>query len=156
MAQFSGLDDLLGHVELGTSDWHLVDQQRITAFAEVTGDHQWIHVDPERARTDGPFGTTIAHGALTLSLCMTFLTEVVHVDTVTFVVNGGFDRVRFHTPVRCGSRLRGKVRLLESRRLTGGARLILRTTAEIEGEKRPACVADQILALYEPTAPTEA
>jgi acyl dehydratase len=149
MPQFTGLDDLLGRDELGTSDWHLVDQDRITAFAHVTGDHQWIHVDPQRAQEHGPFGTTIAHGALTLALCMTFLTEVVQVDNVTFVVNGGFDRVRFHTPVRCGARLRGKVRLLQARRLIGGARLVLRTTAEIEGEKRPACVADQILALYE-------
>ena len=156
MPRFTGIDDLLGHDELGTSDWHLVDQARITAFADVTGDHQWIHVDPQRAQKDGPFGGTIAHGALTLSLCMTFLTEVVQVDNVTFVVNGGFDRVRFHTPVRCGARLRGKVRLLEARRLPAGVRLILRTTAEVEGEKRPACVADQILALYETPAPADA
>ncbi|WIM92601.1 MaoC family dehydratase [Actinoplanes oblitus] len=149
MPRFTSIDDLLGHDELGTSDWHLVDQNRIDAFATVTGDHQWIHTDPERAQKDGPFGTTIAHGALTLSLCMTFLTEVVQVDNTTFVVNGGFDRVRFHTPVRCGARLRGKVRLLEARRLPTGARLIVRTTAEIEGERRPACVADQILAFYE-------
>lgn len=151
MPRFSSLDDLLGHDELGTSDWLVIDQDRIDGFAHITGDHQWIHTDPQRARTDGPFGATIAHGALTLSLCMTFLTDIVQVDDVTFVVNGGFDRVRFHTPVRCGSRLRGKVRLLEARRLTGGARLILRTTAEIEGERRPACVADQILALYDKT-----
>ncbi|BCY10312.1 MaoC family dehydratase [Actinoplanes sp. L3-i22] len=149
MPRFTSLDDLLGHDELGTSDWHLVDQDRIDGFARITGDHQWIHTDPERAAKDGPFGSTIAHGALTLSLCMTFLTEVLQVESVTFVVNGGFDRVRFQSPVRCGARLRGKVRLLEARRLGGGARLILRTTAEIEGERRPACVADQILALYE-------
>jgi acyl dehydratase len=151
MPRFTDLDDLLRHDELGTADWLLVDQDRIDGFARITGDHQWIHTDPERARTHGPFGTTIAHGALTLSLCMTFLTDIVQVGTATFAVNGGFDRVRFHTPVRCGSRLRGKVRLREARRLPGGARLILRVTAEIEGERRPACVADHILALYEQT-----
>ncbi|AEV85126.1 dehydratase [Actinoplanes sp. SE50] len=149
MPRFTGLDDLLSREELGTTAWHLIDQPRITGFADITGDHQWIHTDPARARREGPFGTTIAHGALTLSLCMTFLTEIVQVDNVTFVVNGGFDRVRFHTPVRAGARLRGSIRLLQSRRLPNGARLVLRTTAEIDGEPRPACVADQILALYE-------
>lgn len=148
MARFTGIDDLLARDELGTSGWHLVDQARIDGFAEVTGDRQWIHVDPERARREGPFGSTIAHGALTLSMCMTFLTEVLRVDGVTFVVNGGFDRVRFQTPVRVGSRLRGSVRLIESRRMGTGARVVVRTTAQIEGEKRPACVADQVLALY--------
>ncbi|MFI1992072.1 MaoC family dehydratase [Actinoplanes sp. NPDC020271] len=149
--RFTNLDDLLSHDELGISDWLLVDQDRIDGFARITGDHQWIHTDPDRAAKEGPFGSTIAHGALTLSLCMTFLTDIVQVDNVTFVVNGGFDRVRFHTPVRSGARLRGRVRLLEARRLPGGARLILRTTAEIDGERRPACVADHILALYEQT-----
>jgi acyl dehydratase len=145
---FTGIDDLLGRDELGVSDWHEVGQDRIDRFAEVTGDRQWIHVDPERARREGPFGGTIAHGALTLSLCMTFLTEVIDVDGLTFVVNGGFDRVRFQAPVRAGSRLRGAVRLLESRRMGAGARIVVRTRAEIAGEKRPACVADQVLALY--------
>lgn len=147
-ARFAGIDDLLGRTELGTSGWQLVDQARIDRFAEVIGDRQWIHVDPERARAQGPFGATIAHGALTLSLCMTFLTEVVRVDGVTLVVNGGFDKVRFQAPVRSGSRLRGAVSLLGWRRLAGGVRVVVRTRAEIEGEKHPACVADQILALY--------
>jgi acyl dehydratase len=146
--RFTGIDDLLTHDDLGVSDWQEVDQARIDRFAEVTGDHQWIHVDPERARREGPFGGTIAHGALTLSLCMTFLTEVVQVDGVTFVVNGGFDRVRFQTPVRAGARLRGSVRLVQSRRIGEGARIVVRTRAEIEGETKPACVADQVLALY--------
>jgi acyl dehydratase len=145
---FTGIDDLLAHDDLGVSDWHEVGQDRIDRFAEVTGDRQWIHVDPERARREGPFGGTIAHGALTLSLCMTFLTEVVRVEGVAFVVNGGFERVRFVAPVRAGARLRGAVRLVESRRLGDGARVVVRTRAEIEGEKKPACLADQILALY--------
>ncbi|MFI7601061.1 MaoC family dehydratase [Actinoplanes sp. NPDC049681] len=148
MTRFTDLDDLLSREELGTSSWHLVDQARINGFAEVTGDHQWIHVDPERAAREGPFGTTIAHGALTLSLCMTFLTEVVQVDGASYVANGGFDRVRFKAPVPAGSRLRGVVTLLEARRMPGGARIVARTRAEIEGETRPACVADQVLAFY--------
>ena len=146
--RFTGIDDLLTHDELGVSGWHEVGQARIDRFAEVTGGRQWIHIDPERARREGPFGGTIAHGALTLSLCMTFLTEVVQVEGVTFVVNGGFDRVRFQTPVRAGARLRGSVRLVQSRRLGPGARIVVRTRAEIEGETKPACVADQVLALY--------
>lgn len=147
MTRFSGLDDLLATEHLGTSAWHLVDQARIDAFAQVTGDRQWIHVDPERAARESPFGTTIAHGALTLSLCLTFLTEVLHVDGVAFVVNGGFDRVRFHTPVRAGSRLRGVISLVQARRTSGGARIVVRTRAEIDGDKRPACLADHILGL---------
>lgn len=146
--RFTGIDDLLAHEDLGVSEWHDVTQDRIDRFADVTGDRQWIHVDPERAAREGPFGGTIAHGALTLSLCMTFLTEVVQVEGVTFVVNGGFDRVRFSAPVRAGARLRGAVRLMQSRRLGDGARIVVRTRAEIEGETRPACVADQVLALY--------
>lgn len=147
MTRFSGLDDLLATEHLGTSAWHLVDQARIDAFAQVTGDRQWIHVDPERAARESPFGTTIAHGALTLSLCLTFLTEVLHVDGVAFVVNGGFDRVRFHTLVRAGSRLRGVISLVQARRTSGGARIVVRTRAEIDGDKRPACLADHILGL---------
>lgn len=146
--RFTGIDDLLAHEDLGVSEWHDVTQDRIDRFADVTGDRQWIHVDPERAAREGPFGGTIAHGALTLSLCMTFLTEVVQVEGITFVVNGGFDRVRFSAPVRAGARLRGAVRLVQSRRLGDGARIVVRTRAEIAGETRPACVADQVLALY--------
>jgi acyl dehydratase len=145
---FTGIDDLLTHDELGVSDWYEVGQDRIDRFAEVTGDRQWIHVDPERARREGPFGGTIAHGALTLSLCTTFLGEVVEVDGVSFVVNGGLDRVRFQAPVRAGARLRGAVRLLSSRRMGDAARIVVRVRAEIEGETRPACTADQILVLY--------
>ena len=147
MTHFAGLDDLLAAGELGTSDWHLVDQDLIDRFADVTGDRQWIHVDPERARREGPYGGTIAHGALTLSLCLTFLSEVLVVDGVTFVVNGGFDRVRFQAPVPAGSRLRGVMTLQEGRRMAGGARIVVRTRAEIEGGKRPACVADHVLVL---------
>ncbi|MDI6102670.1 MaoC family dehydratase [Actinoplanes sp. NEAU-A12] len=154
MTRFAGLEDLLGREALGVSAWHLVDQSRIDRFAEVTGDRQWIHTDPRRAREESPFGGTVAHGALTLSLCMTFLTEVVQVDGVTMVVNGGFDKVRFQAPVPAGSRLRGLVTLREVRRIASGARVVVRTRAEIEGATRPACVADQVLALYaQPSTP---
>jgi acyl dehydratase len=148
MTRFTDLDDLLRQAALGTSAWQLVDQDRIDRFAEVTGDGQWIHTDPERAREEGPFGGTVAHGALTLSLCMAFMTEVVQVDTVTMVVNGGFDKVRFQAPVPAGSRLRGIVTLREARRIDSGARIVVRNRVEIEGVNRPACIADQILALY--------
>ena len=142
-----GLRELIGK-ELGPTEWVEITQEDVDRFADVSRDHQWIHVDPERATREGPFGGTIAHGALTLSLCMTFLTEVVQVDGVSYVANGGFDKVRFKAPVRAGSRLRGVVTLLQSRRMPSGARIVARTTAEIEGESRPACVADQVLALY--------
>ncbi|MFB9359835.1 MaoC family dehydratase [Actinoplanes nipponensis] len=148
MTHFDGLDDLLARDELGTTGWHLIDQRRVDAFADVTGDHQWIHVDPQRAREQGPFGGTIAHGALTLSLCTAFVSEIVQVRNVTHVVNGGFDKVRFRAPVPVGARLRGTARLVAARRMAGGARTTIRITAEIEGGNRPACVAEQILAFY--------
>jgi acyl dehydratase len=148
MTHFESIDELLAQDELGTSGWHLIDQSRINAFADVTGDHQWIHVDPDRARREGPFSGTVAHGALTLSLCTAFLTEIVQIRTVTHVVNSGFDRVRFHAPVPVDSRLRGTAKLVTSRRMGGGARVVIRITAEVEGATRPACVADQILAFY--------
>jgi acyl dehydratase len=148
MTPFETIDDLLRHEDLGTTDWHLIDQQRVDAFAETSGDHQWIHVDPERARTEGPFGGPIVHGALTLALCTTFLAELVQVRTVTHVVNIGFDRVRFRAPVPVGSRLRGKARLRTARRLPQGARVTVSITAELEGSTKPACLAEQVLAFY--------
>jgi acyl dehydratase len=148
MTRFAGIDDLLARVELGTSEWQLVDQDRIDRFAETTGDRQWIHVDQERARREGPFGTTVAHGALTLALCVTFLTEILQVDGVAYVVNGGFDKVRFHAPVRAGTRLRGDMCLVEARKMATGARIVVRIRAEMEGEKQTACVAHQVLVLF--------
>jgi acyl dehydratase len=148
MTQFESIDDLLTREELGTTGWHLVDQHRIDAFAEITGDRQWIHVDPERARREGPFGGTVAHGALTLSLCTAFLTEIVQVRGVSHVVNAGFDRVRFRAPVPVGSRLRGTAKLLGSRRMTEGARVTVQITAELEATGKPACVAVQVLGFY--------
>jgi acyl dehydratase len=146
MTRYDSIDDLLSRDDLGTTDWHLVDQRRVDAFAEVSGDHQWIHVDPERARTEGPFGGTVVHGALTLSLCTTFLGELVQVRGVTHVINVGFDKIRFRAPVPVGSRLRGKARLVNARRMGAGARVTVLITAELEGSTKPVCLAEQVLA----------
>ncbi|GAA3955109.1 MaoC family dehydratase [Actinoplanes auranticolor] len=148
MTAFDSIDDLLARGRLGTSGWQLIDQARIDAFAGLTSDHQWIHVDPERAAKEGPFGGTVAHGALTLSLCTAFITEIVHVRGVTRAINVGFDRVRFRAPVPVGSRLRGTATLRTSRRMAGSALATIRIEAEVEGQAKPACTADQVLAFY--------
>lgn len=146
-ARFTGIDDLIGRDLLGTTGWMTVDQELIDRFADVTGDRQWIHVDPERARRDGPYGSTVAHGALTLSLCLTWLEDILSVDGVTHQINAGFDRVRFPAPVPAGARIRGRVHLRDARRMGDGARVTVRTTVDIEGETRAACVADHVLVL---------
>ena len=128
---------------LGASDWLEIDQQRINLFADATGDHQWIHVDPERAK-DGPFGTCIAHGYLTLSLVNLFLPQIVEVQGIAMGVNVGCDRIRFPAPVPVGSRVRGVGELLSIEEIKGGLQSIVRVTVEIEGNDRPACVADTI------------
>ncbi|MFT4289152.1 MaoC family dehydratase [Nocardioides sp.] len=141
MRIFEGLTDLADSQgeDLGASDWILVDQRRIDGFAEVTGDHQWIHVDPARAAS-GPFGRTIAHGYLTLSLLAELTTRLYRVDGVSFAVNYGLDRVRFITPVLEGSRIRATARLAEVDRLEGAVQLRLESRIEIEGQDRPAAV----------------
>ncbi len=150
MTIFDSIDDLLRQEgsALGTTGWHLVDQPRIDAFAEVTGDHQWIHVDPERAKAEGPFGGTIAHGALTLSLCLTFLGELIEVRNIGHVVNAGFDRVRFRAPVPVGSRLRGAGTLRSAQPMGGGIRADIRIKVEIDGTSMPACIADHVLIFH--------
>jgi len=151
MPAYESIRALLEHLgaTLGPTGWQLVDQRRITAFAEVTGDRQWIHVDEERARTESPYGSTVAHGAFTLALCAAFLTELLDIEGVRLVVNGGLNKVRFRAPVPAGARVRGTATLVEARELAGGARIVVRVTVEIEGESRPACIADQVLVLYE-------
>ena len=131
--------------ELGPSSWIDVSQERIDAFAGATGDPQWIHVDPERAAT-GPFGTTIAHGFLTLSLLVPMLYEVLpHGDAM--VVNYGVDRVRFPAPVRSGSRIRGRFRIVEVDADGGRSRLEIAATVQCEGIAKPVCVAELIVLL---------
>ena len=130
--------------ELGHSEWLQIEQGRIDQFAEATGDHQWIHVDPERARS-GPFGSTIAHGYLTLSLVNQFLPEIVEVKNISMGVNYGADKLRFPSPVPVGSRIRGRGELVAADEVKGGGvQATIRVTVEIEGQDKPACVVDTI------------
>jgi acyl dehydratase len=143
---FATPKDLLSAVgqKLGASDWLTIEQSRIDQFASATGDHQWIHVDPERAKS-GPFGATIAHGYLTLSLVNAFLPQLIEVRSVSMGVNYGCDRVRFPSPVRVGSRVRGVGELVAAEEVKGGAvQATVRVSVEIEGSDRPACVVDTI------------
>lgn len=132
---------------LGYSDWLEIDQGRIDRFAEATGDHQWIHVDPGRA-AQGPFGRTIAHGYLTLSLANQFLPEIMRVDNVSMGVNYGCEKVRFPAAVPVGSRVRGGGEVISAQEVKGGVQVVVRMTIEIEGADRPACVVDTISRFY--------
>ncbi len=133
--------------ELGASDWVPVDQARINQFAQATGDHQWIHLDPVRAAA-GPFGAPIAHGFLTLSLLPMLFESAFVVDDVRMGVNYGLNRVRFVSPVRVGSRVRGRFKLLRFEPLEGGAQLTVEATIELEGSAKPACVAETVSRRY--------
>ena len=134
--------------ELGTTGWITVTQERINTFADATGDHQWIHVDPERAKT-GPFGACVAHGYLTLSLANLFLPELVSYQRLKLGVNYGCDKVRFPALVRVGSRLRGRGLVLAAEPVKGdGVQVTVRVSVEIEGMDKPGCVVDTISRLY--------
>lgn len=137
--------DLIGQVgtQLGPSGWLLIDQERVNAFAAVTGDHQWIHVDVERAR-QSPFGGTIAHGYLTMSLINLILPELIEVRGFTHAVNVGADRLRFLAPVKVGSRIRGLGEIISVEEIKGAVQSVVRVTIEIEGGEKPACVVDTI------------
>lgn len=131
--------------ELGTSDWLVVDQARIDAFAETTGDHQWIHVDPERASAESPYGTTIAHGLLTLSLIPALSKQCFVVENVKMGINYGFNKIRFISPVAAGSRLRVRSVLADAAKVDDSTvQLIARHTVEIDGKDKPAAVAEMI------------
>ncbi|HJO24477.1 MAG: MaoC family dehydratase [Myxococcota bacterium] len=133
---------------LGVSDWLEIDQKRIDLFAEATGDHQWIHVDPERAK-QGPFGTTIAHGYLTQSLVNLFMPQIVQVRGIAMGINYGADRLRFPAPVPVGSRIRGRAEIISAEDTKDGAvQAKVRITVEIENSERPACVVDAISRYY--------
>jgi acyl dehydratase len=129
--------------EAGPTDWITVEQSRVDAFSDATDDHQWIHVDPARAAS-GPFGTTIAHGYLTLSLVNFFLPDLVRVEGAKMGVNYGTNKVRFPAAVKVGARIRGRAQVLEAADVPGGVQIVVRVTIEIEGGDRPACVADTI------------
>ncbi|MFF1691749.1 MULTISPECIES: MaoC family dehydratase [unclassified Streptomyces] len=128
---------------VGTGEWLSVDQQRIDRFADATGDHQWIHVDPERAAS-GPFGATIAHGYLTLSLLPTLVKQVYRTEGVTMAVNYGLNKVRFINPVRVGSKIRASVDIVSAEPVPGGYQVVSRVTVEIDGAEKPACVAETV------------
>jgi acyl dehydratase len=145
----NGLDELkkLAGADLGTSEWIEVTQERIDTFADATGDHQWIHVDPERAK-EGPFGAPIAHGYLTLSLFIPLFTELLDVQGVTTKVNYGLNKVRFPSPVKVGSRIRLLGRLAEVAEVAGGVQITVDGTIEIEGGAKPAAVLQSLSRFY--------
>jgi acyl dehydratase len=135
--------------EVGISDWVLVTQERINRFAEATGDDQWIHVDVERAQRELPYGSTIAHGLLTLSLLPAFFKTVLRIDGLKSSLNYGSNRVRYMTPVPAGSRLRGRIAIADTFDVpNNGLRVTYRTTVEIDGQPRPACVAETLALHY--------
>jgi acyl dehydratase len=141
--------DLLDAVgeTLGPSDWTEIQQERIDQFAEATEDHQWIHVDPDRA-AQGPFGACIAHGYLTLSLVNKFLPQIIAVKNTTMGVNYGCEKVRFPNTVKVGSRIRGAGEIVNVEEKPGAVQVTVRVAVEVEGEDRPACVADTISRFY--------
>ncbi|MEU6539856.1 MaoC family dehydratase [Streptomyces sp. NPDC047000] len=146
---FTSVDELKAAVgeQLGYSDWVEVDQKRIDLFADATGDHQWIHVDPERA-AGGPFGTTIAHGYLTLSLLPLFAPQLMAVEGVRMGVNYGTNKVRFPAPVPVGSRLRCTARIGGVEEVTGGVQVTVAFVVEREGGDKPVCVAESVSRYY--------
>ncbi|HEX6706986.1 MAG TPA: MaoC family dehydratase [Albitalea sp.] len=149
MKRFDKLADLQSLIgqEVGVSEWITLDQQRINLFADATGDHQWIHVDVERAKA-GPFGAPVAHGFLTLSLLPEMAASAFGVDDTRMGVNYGLNRVRFPAPVPVDSRLRGHFKLLAFEPLDGGAQLTLEVTMEREGSGKPVCVAESVTRRY--------
>lgn len=144
------INSLSQHIgaEIAVSDWLPITQERINQFAEATGDHQWIHIDAERAARESPFKTTIAHGFLTLSLIPHFKGECIAYDGVKMGVNYGTNRVRFMAPVKVNARLRAKFKLLSVEDIAGGVQTVFEVTIEIEGHAKPACVAELVTRAY--------
>ena len=130
--------------EVGLSDWVVIDQTRIDQFAEATADYQWIHVDTERAARELPDGKTIAHGYLTLALIPALTAKFVRVDNVARAINFGMNKVRFYTPVPAGARVRARAKVLQARRRAGALLLTSEVRIEVEGERKPACVAETL------------
>ena len=149
MLTLNGIDDIKARIgqELGVSDWHEVTQADIDAFAEVTGDHQWIHVDPERAKQT-PFGGTIAHGYFTLSLIPLLSRQVFGMEGFTFALNYGLNRVRFPAPMPVGGKVRCTVKVAEVQEIPGGAQTMMEMTLEREGGEKPVCVAETLVRAY--------
>jgi acyl dehydratase len=145
----NGLDDLKSRVgqELGVSDWLEVTQERINEFADVTGDHQFIHVDPEKAKQT-PFGGTIAHGLFSLSIGPALSYDMWTVEGVAFALNYGYNKIRFPAPLPVGSQVRMRATLAEVAEIAGGAQFVVTQTFEREGADKPVCVADQVVRIY--------
>jgi acyl dehydratase len=141
------LPTLVG-TELGTSDWHEVTQESVNLFADATGDHQWIHVDVERAKKESPFGGPIAHGYLTLSLLVPLLAQVLTVGDAVMGVNYGLNKLRFPSPVPVGSKVRATATLKEVTEIAGGLQYVLAVTVEREGGDKPVCVAEPVFRTY--------
>ena len=146
MKKFSGLDEFVAAQgeELGPTDWLDVTQDRVNLFADATDDHQWIHVDPERA-ANGPFGGPIAHGLLTLSLLPHFTHQLYTVDNVAMAINYGYNKVRFITPVRVGAKIRARAQIAKVDQLDGSVQATVTVTVEIDGSDKPAAVAESIV-----------
>lgn len=142
---FEAPKDLLDSVgaELGRSDWFEITQERINQFAEATGDYQWIHIDEEQAK-QGPFGATIAHGYLTLSLTNMFLPEIISVENISMGINYGVNKVRFPAPVPSGSKVRFSAVLQDVTEIPGGVQAIIVITVEVEGSEKPCCVVESV------------
>jgi acyl dehydratase len=149
MLTLTGLDEVRAYIgqELGVSDWHLVTQEAINEFADVTGDHQWIHVDVERAKQT-PFGGTIAHGYYTLSLAPMFSYKMFSLEGFAFGVNYGLNRVRFPAPMPVGAKVRMRAKLVGVEEIAGGAQIITELTFEREGGDKPVCVAESLARVY--------
>lgn len=149
MLTLTGLDEVKAHIgdELGVSDWHEVTQEKIDAFAEVTGDDQWIHIDPERAK-ESPFGGTIAHGYYTLSLAPRFSYDMFKFEGFAFGLNYGLNRVRFPSPMPVGGKVRMRARLAAVEDIAGGAQITTELTFEREGGEKPVCVAESLSRVY--------
>jgi acyl dehydratase len=143
------LDELPTHVgkTLGQSSWHRITQEQVNLFADATLDHQWIHVDPVRAK-DGPFGQTIAHGYLTLSMAPVLLLEIVAINGVELIINYGANRVRFPATVLVGTRVRATAELTELTEVPGGLQAVFRMTFEADGREKPVCVAEIVFRFY--------
>ena len=151
MLTLSTLDDLKSHVgrEIGVTGWFPISQERIQQFADATGDHQWIHVDPERARRESPFKTAIAHGFLTLSLLPQFMPQVLEIKGgMKMGINYGLNRVRFVSPVRTGSRIRARFVLQSLEEPQGCMQLVYAVTVECEGSEKPCCVVEWVVRYY--------
>jgi acyl dehydratase len=145
---FASLDEFKAAAgeEIGTSEWHTVTQEQINTFADATGDHQWIHVDPERA-AKGPFGTTIAHGYLTLALLPMFGEQIYSIEGLAFGMNYGANKVRFPSPVPVDSRVRATATLKETSEIAIGTQGIVNFVIELEGSEKPACVAEVVFVM---------